>query len=299
MARQPFAYRDGGEKSLEFQIMRKIDLTWWCHNALGPQWGIDKFIDNAQRLGACGIELTPPEHWGALKRAGLACPVGLLDYPDGTLPFLIGWNSIDDREKVLLETKRQIQLCKESQGVCGAVIAFSGNRLPGQDEETAVRNCVEGIQLVLREARDADVVILFEHLNDRPVENEPEYGKGWRCHPGYDANSVQYALKVVKGVDSPHCQLLLDLYHLDRSDGDFMTQLEQALPFAGHIHVAGNGQRVRGELNRGKQTRDWGQVFDTIWGSGYDKIIGVEYIPEPGAHYGRDLGAAKKIICRT
>lgn len=268
----------------------KIDWAYWCHAALGPKWDIDTFIRNAKSARAVGIELAPPEHWPKLKAAGLTCPVAILDYGEsGPAPFEIGWNDPAHHHRVTTETLRQIELCKSSDGVCSSVIAFSGNRVRGMTQPEAIGNCVNGLRQLMPKAEAAGVRILFEFLNDLPAE-------GWRGHAGFDCTTLEYALDVINGVGSRYLQVLFDVYHRQRKQGNVIQGLLQAKDCTGHIHVAGIGEFVRGELNVGRQDLNYHDIFAYLRDTGYDKGIGIEYIPTEGRHYLRDLKTAMKMI---
>lgn len=269
-----------------------IDLAWWCHNAFGPKWGIETFCKRAISLGAVGIELVPVEHWQNLRDWNLRCPVAILDYgKGGPAPFEIGWNDPADHERVTVETLRQIGFCKAFNGVCNAVIAFSGMRKSRMGQPNAIGNCVNGIRNVIKQAEDAGVTLLFEPLNDH-AEGAAE----WCGHPGYDATTLDYALKVVQGVGSPNLQILLDLYHRQRQEGDVIEAIRVAMPYIGHVHVAGLGPLVRREMNFGCQELNYRDVFKYLRACGYTGGVGIEYIPTPGRPYLNDLRAAKRLI---
>ncbi len=280
-------------------IMIKIDWTWWCiAGEFGPKWNPATAMANAKKAGVVGIELTPPEHWAALKDSELTCPLSLLSY-DGCAPFDIGWNRVADRPQVLDEAKRQIALCEASDGVCNAFIGFSGKKDLNQSRETSIGNCVDGINLLLEQTAGSTAVMMFEHLNDVVVPNEAEYGKGWRCHPDYEAIDPNYPLDVVRRVNSPRVKVLFDMYHWRRqlSLGNMVEWMRRNIWHIGHIHVAGDGNDcVRGEINRGHQFTDWKATFAALRETEYQGHVGLEYIPTLGMHYRRDLESAAKLI---
>ncbi len=281
--------------------MIKIDWTWWCltNNEFGPNWNLAKVIQNAKAAGAVGVELTPPEHWKALRSEGLTCPLSLVGY-EGCAPFDIGFNRVQDRPRVLDEAKRQVALCEASNGVCNAVIAFSGKHDHSQTGDTAIQNCVDGLNQLIEETRGSSVVFMLEHLNDVAPVSESLYGRGWRHHPDYDATHPNYVLEVVKRVNSPRCKLLFDIYHFQRQlpQENIVRWMTKNKDHIGHIHVAGdNGSTsVRGELNVPTQLVDWDLTFAAIREMNYQGHVGLEFILTPGGHYAREQKAVMKRI---
>ncbi len=268
----------------------KVDLTWWCHNSFGPKWDIDTFIKRARDIGAVGIELAPVEHWQKLQKAELTCPVAILDFGKDKPPFAIGWNDPTDHPAVIAETLKQIENCRTSEGVCNMVIAFSGMRKPGINKKAAIANCVSGLKQVMPEAEKEGVTVLFECLNDKK-----EGAEAWKGHPGYDATTLDFGLEVVKGVGSPRCKLVVDLFHVQRQEGNVIQNLEMVKDHVGHIHAAGHGQVIRQEMNVGYQDLDHRGIFRYIR-SWYQGGVGIEYIPTHGRPYKNDLQATMKLI---
>lgn len=274
--------------------MRPIDWTWWPHHVFGPKWGIRTFCERARSAGAAGIELAPHEHWPVLAEFGLKCPVAILDWgpePDKA-PFLRGWGDPADHEYVETETLRQIGNCAASKGLCGQVIQFSGMKKVSISEPASIGHCVAGIKQVIGAAEKAGVVLLFECLNDKP-----EGAEDWKGHPGYAATTLDYGIKVVDGVGSPHCKLVVDVYHLQRQEGNVIQNLARAKDHTGHLHVAGIGELVRHEMHVGRQDLNWPHVLGYI-NDNYPASIGVgiEYIPRDGRRYYDDLRAAMRLI---
>src|SRR3569623_1458864 len=53
----------------------KQSIVYWCFNAAGEKWDIDRTCQVARDLGCKSVELVPPEHWDTLKKYGLVCAV--------------------------------------------------------------------------------------------------------------------------------------------------------------------------------------------------------------------------------
>lgn len=71
-------------------------------------------------------------------------------------------------------------------------------------------------------------------------------------HPGIPLARLADTSALVSAVQSPHLGLMLDLYHVQLTTGNILTQLEAALPWAGEIQVAdvpGRKEPGTGEIN--------------------------------------------------
>lgn len=275
----------------------KISLARWCHKYFGPEWDLETHCQVAKEVGADGIELVPPEQWDTLAKHGLSCPLALVYYGEkGPDPFAIGWNNPAHHEAVGSVTKQLIKAAGESGGLCKNVIAFSGMKFGALSYEMSQRNCCQGLFStgVIKAAEDAGINLSFEVLNDKI--NLPMCG-----HPGYDANSLRYALDLINGVQSERLGLLYDVYHFQILRGNICDSLRTTASFINHIHVAGLGGAVpRSEMNVAPQELDWrgiGQVIretfpDNVW-------VGIEYIPTKGRDYVADLKAAVALLRGT
>lgn len=107
-----------------------------------------------------------------------------------------------------------------------------------------------------------DVTILVEPLN--PFDA-----------PGYYLNSTGLAAGIIAEVDAPNLKMMFDCYHVQIIEGDVTRRLEALLPMVGHIQIASvpdRGVPDHGEL-------DYGYVLRRIREMGWERPIGVEYVP--------------------
>ena len=83
------------------------------------------------------------------------------------------------------------------------------------------------------------------------------------------------AFEMVKKINNPHLRVLYDIFHMQQDEGDVMNRILKNLPWIGHIHTA--GIRSRNELDDGEVNYPY--IFRRLKEAGYDKYIGLEYIP--------------------
>jgi hydroxypyruvate isomerase len=106
----------------------------------------------------------------------------------------------------------------------------------------------------------ADVTFVLENLNTA-VD-----------HPGVPFATAADCLALVRGVDSPHLRLMLDLYHAQIGEGNLIELCRQALPWIGEIQVAdvpGRREPGTGEINYPAVARALAEM-------GYAGTVGLE-----------------------
>jgi hydroxypyruvate isomerase len=93
--------------------------------------------------------------------------------------------------------------------------------------------------------------------------------------PRYLLSTQAQALDVLEDLRRGNLKLMLDVFHLQRGEGNLIERLRRSLPYAAHVQIADNPGRHEpgtGEIN-------FAAVFDAIARSGYQDYIGCEYIP--------------------
>ena len=85
-------------------------------------------------------------------------------------------------------------------------------------------------------------------------------------------NTVSEAMTYVRRINDPAIQCLVDSYHF-WLENEPLTNLETAMPWIRHVHVADKDDRVApGESGRS----DYVPFFKVLKAGGYDKLISVE-----------------------
>jgi len=69
---------------------------------------------------------------------------------------------------------------------------------------------------------------------------------------------------------------MFDCYHVGRTEGDVITQLQARLPLIGHIQFASIPNRKSPDQG----TLDYTQVFATLDSLGWTRPLGAEYHPD-------------------
>jgi len=249
-------------------------IVFWCFNAAGDNWDMDKTCEVAKQLGVKSIELSGPETWPTIKKHGLSCAIAMNGMPGA--PFMKGFNNPRYQDEVIARTTETIDACAEA-GV-PSVIAFTGFKWHDAEDPKSgeislgdgADNCVKGLKQIASHAEKKKVTICLEHLNTRD-DTHPMKG-----HPGYQGDDVDYCAGIIRRVGSDRVKLLFDLYHVQIMNGDLIRRLEQYKDLIGHIHTAGNPGR--GELDDDQEI-NFPAAMKKIVAMGYKGYVGHEFIP--------------------
>ena len=93
--------------------------------------------------------------------------------------------------------------------------------------------------------------------------------------PSYLLTRQAQAIDLIRALNCGNLQIMLDLYHVQRGEGNLVERMRASMPFAGHIQIAdvpGRHEPGTGEVN-------FSFVFTEIERLGYKGWIGCEYTP--------------------
>lgn len=139
-----------------------------------------------------------------------------------------------------------------------SIHVMAGNAQGRAAHETFVRN----LRVACSLTKDTGIDILIEPLNRFDA-------------PEYFLRSVQQAKGIIEEVCQPNLKLMFDCYHVGRTEGDVIRELNAALPLIGHIQFAAvpdRGAPDHGDL-------EYSAVFAEIDRLGWTRPLGAEYRP--------------------
>jgi hydroxypyruvate isomerase len=168
---------------------------------------------------------------------------------------------------------------------CPAMIALSGNIVPGLSREEQHKSSVETLKraAALVEGRQINgqrVRVLLECID--PEEN-----------PKYYLQSAAEGIDIVREVNHPQVQFLYDMFHEQIAEGNLIEKLEKHVDVIGLIHVAdvpGRHEPGTGEIN-------YANVYRKLAELKYQHVVAMEFRPsgEPVA----TLRAAREMVSRA
>lgn len=150
---------------------------------------------------------------------------------------------------------------------CPAIIALSGNVVPGLSRQAQHQSCIEGLKraaALVEGSRIAGqpVRLLLECID--PEEN-----------PKYLLTSAAEAIQVVRAVNHPQVQFLYDLFHEQIAEGNLIEKLEKHVDVIGLIHVAD----VPGRHDPGSGEINYANIYRKLFELNYQRGIAMEFVP--------------------
>lgn len=249
-------------------------VVFWCFNAAGEEWSLDKTCEVTKKLGGKSVELVDPVDWKTLHAHGLTCAIAPNGMPGA--PFMKGCNNVAYHDEVIERTRKNIDACADAN--VPNIIAFNGFKYrdaedPNSGEislQEGANNCVKALTELADYGKKRGVTVCLEQLNTRD-DTHPMKG-----HPGYQGDDIDYVADIVKRVSSANCKLLFDIYHVQIMNGDVIRRMEQYRDLIGHVHTAGNPGR--GELDDDQEIH-FPATMKKLIEIGYTGYVGQEFIP--------------------
>ncbi len=236
-------------------------VVQWCFKPMPTE----ELARHAAALGMKSVELCPPADWPILKKYGLTCAIA------SSHGFVRGWNHRENWDYCTDIITKGIN--DSAEFGCPTVITFSGMRgdLPvgAEGDEIGKKTMVEGLKRVLPLAEQKKITLAIEMLNSR-VDVE------MKGHPGYQCDSIEWAVDVCNRVGSYRLKILFDIYHVQIMQGDVIVRLKKFKDYIAHYHTAGNPGR--NEIDDTQEIHYPG-IMKAIAETGYKGFVGQEFIP--------------------
>ena len=245
----------------EFKITKKRihqSVMGWCFNPMPTP----DLMKSMAKIGFEGIEGVDRKHYKLAKELGLKVAIV------GSHGFAKGPVNTDHHNMCVAKLKEGIDVAVEVGSK--NVITFTGMRVKGMTDETAIKNCIACWRKVTKYAEEKGVNLVLEHLNSRD-DTHPMKG-----HPGYFGDDVDLCVDIIKKVDSPRMKLLFDVYHVQVMNGDVIRRIGQYKEYIAHYHTAGNPGRCEIDDN---QEINYPPILKAILDTGYEGFVAQEFIP--------------------
>ena len=225
----------------------------WCY----PDLNLEELCQVANELGLVGIDLIGPKGWSTLKKNNLISTM----CNGAEISLTKGFNHKNYHNRLVDNYLEHIDLVAEA-GYTN-LICFSGNR-NGMDDETGLKNSVEGLKKILGRAEKRGVVIQMELFNSKIN------------HPDYMCDNTSWGIELCKRLDSPNFKLLYDIYHMQISEGDIIRTIQDHHQYFGHYHTA--GVPGRNEIDE-TQELFYPAIMQAIVATGFKGYVAQEFIP--------------------
>lgn len=226
----------------------------WCFGGID----LDTLCIEAKKIGIKAIDIVGPNDWPTLKKHGLyssMCNGAEISIPDG-------WN--DPKFHATLIKNYSEMIPKVAEAGYKQLICFSGNRR-GKDDETGLKNCVEGLKQILPIAEKHNVIVVMELLNSK-VD-----------HGDYQCDNTPWGVELCKRLGSENFKLLYDIYHMQIDEGNVISTIKNNHQYISHYHTAGvPGRNEIGE----SQELFYPAIIKAIVATGFKGYLAQEFIPK-------------------
>jgi hydroxypyruvate isomerase len=226
-----------------------------------------------KKIGFSAIDLVGPKDWPTLKKHGIfssmcnGAEINLVD----------GWNRKEFHATLIKNYTDHIELAAKAG--YKNLICFSGNRR-GMDDETGMKNCVEGLKQIMSLAEQNGVIIQMELLNSKVN------------HIDYMCDKTPWGVELVKRIGSPNFKLLYDIYHMQIDEGDVIHTIRDNHQYIGHYHTGGvPGRHIIDET----QELYYPAIMRAILETGFKDYVAQEFIPNEKDNDAK-IAALKKAV---
>jgi hydroxypyruvate isomerase len=225
----------------------------WCFDFLA----LDQLCVEVKKIGFTAIDLVGPKDWPVLKQHGIDSSM----CNGAEIGLTRGWNDKQYHATLIKNYTEHIELV--SKAGYKNLILFSGNR-NGMDDETGLKNCVEGLKQIIGLAEKKGVVLQIEIFNSK-ID-----------HKDYMADKSAWAVELCKRLGSPNFKILYDIYHMQINEGDIIRTIKDNHQYFGHYHTAGVPGRHEIDTT---QELYYPAIMEAIVATGYQGYVAQEFIP--------------------
>ncbi len=228
-------------------------VCWWTYNFIP----LDELCKTVKELGFKAIDLVGPKDWPTLVKHGINSSM----CNGAEISLVKGWNDKQYHPQLVKNYTEHIELV--SKAGYKNLICFSGNR-NGMDDETGMKNCVEGLKQVMTLAEQKGVTIQIEVFNSKIN------------HKDYMADKSAWTVELCKRIGSENFKILYDIYHMQINEGDVIRTIQDNHHYFGHYHTA--GVPGRHEIDESQELY-YPAIMKAITATGYKGYVAQEFIP--------------------
>ena len=247
--------QDMKEKNTSVQLKGNINHSAcrWCYGAIP----LEQLCISAKEIGLVGIDLVGPKDWDTLKKYGLLSTM----CNGAEISLSKGWNDKQYHDTLIKSYTEHIDLVAKA-GFVNLFVA-SGNK-GTIDDETGLKNCVEGLKQIVGLAEKKGVILQMELLNSK-ID-----------HKDYMCDRSAWGVELVKRIGSPNFKLLYDIYHMQIDEGDVIRTIRNHHESFCHYHTG--GVPGRNEIDE-RQELYYPAIMKAIVATGYKGYVAQEFIP--------------------
>jgi hydroxypyruvate isomerase len=218
---------------------------------------LEELCTVVNNIGFAAIDLVGPKDWPVLKAYNIFSSM----CNGAEISLTKGWNDKENHATLIKNYLEHIDLV--SSAGYKNLICFSGSR-NGMDDETGLKNCVEGLKKILSQAEKKGVIIQMELLNSKVN------------HKDYMADRSAWGVELCKRLGSENFKLLYDIYHMQIDEGDVIRTIQDNNKYFGHYHTG--GVPGRHEINESQELY-YPAIMKAIVATGFKDYVAQEFVP--------------------
>lgn len=249
------SFASSKESAKEIKLKSNINhsVCRWTYSFLK----LDELCKAVKKIGFSAIDLVCPKDWTTLQSHSVYSSM----CNGAEISLTKGWNDNQYHTTLIKNYTEHIELVAAAG--YKNLICFSGSR-NGMDDETGLKNCVDGLKQILSLAEKKGVMIQMELLNSK-VD-----------HKDYMCDRTKWGVELCKRINSKNFKLLYDIYHMQIDEGDVIRTIKDNYQYFGHYHTG--GVPGRHEINE-TQELFYPAVMKAIKETGFKDYVAQEFIP--------------------
>jgi hydroxypyruvate isomerase len=159
-------------------------------------------------------------------------------------------------DKMVKDCKEAIEVGKRCNAKWATVVPGNFERSLSLEFQTA--NVITALRKGAAILEPAGLIMVLEPLSD---------------NPDLFLRHSDQAFMVCKAVNSPSCKILFDMYHMQRNEGDIISNINKSWDEIAYFQIGDNPGRNEpgtGEMN-------YKNIFRHIYNKGYNGVMGMEH----------------------
>lgn len=236
-----FSNLAGSDPIAQLEFAREQGFTAWEDNGM-----MGRSVEDQTRIAK------------AMERLGIRMGVFVCN-PGTAWKHSFCARNAQDREQFLAECRQSVEVAKRVNATWMTCVPGRLHDRIHQEVQTAY--AIEQLRMACEIFEPHGLVMVLEPLNP------------FRDHPGMLLARSTHAYTICKGVNSPACKILFDIYHQQITEGNLIPNIDLCWDEIAYFQIGDNPGRAEpttGEINyRG--------IFRHIAGRKFDGILGMEH----------------------
>lgn len=235
-----FRHHAGDDPVAQLEFAADQGFTAWEDNGMGG-----RSVEDQDRIAR------------AMERLGIRMGVFVLNMDSAWGPNFCK-NDKAQRDKFRDDAKRAVGVAKRVNATWMTVVP--GTREPRLDLGYQTASAIDQLRAGAEVLEPHGLVMVLEPLNPRN-------------HPNMLLAKMAHAYEICRGVNSPACKILCDVYHQQITEGNLIPNIDRSWDEIAYFQMGDNPGRkepTTGEIN-------YANVFAHVKDKGFTGILGMEH----------------------